>query len=73
MCDISDPFSSMYGITKTEKNVSDTCSAGLKKDQQEDKNDYRVFFDKENFEKHIEMYPKTEVRKRVLGRVRIPD
>lgn len=71
MCDINDPFHSMYRISKTESN--NTCSVDLKTDQHEDQNDYKTFFEKDNFEKYIESYPKTKVKVKVLGYVQIPD
>jgi hypothetical protein len=73
MYDISDPFKSICGTSKTESNISVTCSIELKKGQTENRNGYQTFFENQEFEKYIETYPKTEVRKRVLGRVPIPD
>lgn len=72
MFDINDPFY-IRGISKTESNIPNIHVVNLKKDPPESKNDYRTFFEKKNFEKYTEMYPKTEVRKKVLCRVQIPD
>lgn len=71
MDSINDPSNPLYKTSITDNRVSNFHIVNLNIDKNE--NDYKTFFDKENFEKHINMYPKTEVKMRVLGRVRIPD
>jgi len=71
MYKISNPFNSICETPRTE--ISNICLVDLKIDQNEDQNDYRTFFETENFEKYIESYPKTKVEVRVLGYVPIPD
>lgn len=73
MSKANDPINSLYGNTKTDNHISNIHVIYLNNVESKNKNDYKTFYEKGNFEKHIEMYPITEVKKRVLGRVRIPD
>lgn len=72
MSEINEPFC-IRGISKTESNILNVHVVNSRIGQQESKNDYRTFFEKDNFEKYIGSYPKTKVKVKVLGYVQIPD
>lgn len=74
MGDISIPFNGINGLSKTDSDCSREDFTDLMKcKNMGDENSYQSFFEKENFEKYTENYPKATVEMKVLCRVPIPD
>lgn len=69
---INCPYNLECGTSKTNINDVNVHVTDLNNETYE-KNDYKSFFNDENFEKYIEKYPKTKVKVKVLGYVPISD
>lgn len=69
---ISCPYELECGTSKSNINDVNVRITDLNNDICE-KNDYKSFYNDNNFEKYIEKYPKTKIKVKVLGYVPISD